>query len=104
MTDTYKETNYVLHGFPMTISYNGVNQFTVKGFARVVTSGQNKVEEMIVKNLNILDFVIRFLSFLTKEDTILMKKRVILHLTPKTIHSIKEQKRDLVKKQIKQKK
>lgn len=69
------EANYVLHRFPMTISYKGndVNQFTVEGFAKISIKG-NTEEIMTVKNLNFLDFVIRFLLFLTKEDTIFNKK------------------------------
>ena len=69
MTDTYKEANYVLHRFPMIISYNDVNQFTVEGFAKI-NRGGNTEEKMIVKNLNILDFVIRFLSFLKEPTTV----------------------------------
>ena len=73
MTDTYKEANYVLHRFPMTILYNDVNQFTVEGFAKI-NRGENTEEKMIVKNLNILDFVIRFLTLLIKKDTIFNEK------------------------------
>ena len=69
------EANYVLDRFPMTISYNGnVNQFTVDGFAKINNYGRNTEDTMTVTNLNFLDFVIRFLSFLTKKDTFFDKK------------------------------